>query len=310
MPSPRALLLFLSALALPRQVVCQPTGIELLDEAGVTRIANWNGCSNGVLFTCVSSLPCFARESTHTCRLLSTDATPSGAYGDCFGGRSEGVAEKVLMSALRAGDRVLSTKDEIASVIVNQHVQISVYTRMVNIKHSAGSIELTPDHVLPVDGKLSPASNVAVGSHLEGGKVESISYTTDAIINALTTSGRILVAGREGLPVVATHAPEWLASVMLAPAGMFLTRYSLSTALSRVFPQSVQAFYDEHLEALFSQNHGSLDAIVQAVPPAVLVAVIAMFDAGIAAAFLAYKFGAALLAVAVVALVASKARKA
>jgi hypothetical protein len=289
--------------------VCLRSGIKLMDESGMEVIVDWDGCSNSVQFTCVES-PCFARESTHTCRLLSADATPAGAYGDCFGGRSEGVAEKVLMSALRSGDRVLSTMDEIASVIVNQHAKVSMYTGMLNIKHSAGSLELTPDHILPVDGKLSPARDVVVGSQLEGGKVESISYTTDAIINALTTSSRILVAGREGLPVVATHAPEWLAAVMLAPAGMFLTRYSFSTTLSRVFPQSVQAFYDEHLEARFGQNHASLDAIVQAVPTPVLVAVIAAFDVVIAAGFLVYKFGAALLAVAAIALVARKARKA
>jgi len=244
------------------------------------------------------------------CRLLAPGATAAAAYGDCFGNGAAGAAEKVLMSVLSAGDRVLSSKDEVAQVIVNQHAEVSIYTQMLHIKHSSGSIELTPDHVLSVNGKLAPAREAVVGSQLEGGIVEDVSYATDAIINPLTTSGRILAAGAEGLPIVATHAPEWLAAFMLSDAGLLLTKYSLSTTLAATYPQAVQSFYNQHLEARFSANHANLEAVVQAVPAPVLFAVVAAFDAAIATAFLASNFGTALLAVAALALVARKACKA
>jgi len=261
-------------------------------------------------YECISSAPCFARESTYVCRLLASDASPSAAYGDCFGNGAHGIAEKVLMSSLQAGDNVLSAENEVSRVIANQHAEVSMYTRMINIKHSAGSLDLTPDHVLQVDGKLAPARDVVVGSILDGGKVESLSYSTDAIINALTTSGRILVAGPEGFPVVATHAPEWLAPVMLSSAGLFLTRYSLSTTLSHIFPETVQTFYNQHLEAFFAGHHASLDSIVQSMPLAALIAVVAAFDVALASAFVAYKFGSAILVIAALAFAVRKTRKA
>ena len=283
--------------------------MRLEDNSGV-EISGFVGCTGGVFYEC-GEKACFARESTHVCRLLAPGATAAAAYDDCFGiTGSAGVAEKVLMSSLSAGDRVLSSKDEVAQVIVNQHAAVSIYTQMHHIKHSAGYIELSPDHVLSVDGKLAPAREAVVGSQLEGGTVEAVSYSTDAVINPLTTSGRILAAGAEGLPIVATHAPEWLAAFMLSDAGLLLTKYSLSTTLAATFPQAVQAFYNQHLEARFSANHAGLEAVVQAVPTPILFAVVAAFDGAIATAFLASNFGTTLLAIAALALAARKARKA
>jgi len=84
-----------------------------------------------------------------------------------------------------------------------------------------------------------------VGSLLDGpsgpSAVTSVSRTADAIINPLTTSGKILAAGPKGGPVAASHAPERLAGLLLSPAGLALTKYSAASGLSYLFPAAVQA---------------------------------------------------------------------
>mmetsp|Transcript_10272 Transcript_10272/g.33808 ORF Transcript_10272/g.33808 Transcript_10272/m.33808 type:complete len:366 (+) Transcript_10272:50-1147(+) len=131
--------------------------------------------------------PCFARSSAHTCRLLDPTAPPAAALADCFHGEARGVAEKVLMADLAAGDLVLSSADEVSRVILTQHKAVLLHSAMVRIEHSDGSLELTPDHLLRVDGRLAPAREVRVGSSLEGpsgpSAVTSVSRTADAIIN-------------------------------------------------------------------------------------------------------------------------------
>merc|ERR1719352_853122 len=80
------------------------------------------------------------------------------------------------------------------------------FSKMVNIEHENGSLELTPDHVLLVDGAFVAARNVVKGSSLSGSTVSSVSQTTGAIINPMTTSGKILIAGMTGEPVVSSTA--------------------------------------------------------------------------------------------------------
>lgn len=268
-------------------------------------------CINSVKYTCIDATrPCFARESASACRLLAPAAAPTAAYNDCFGPASTGVAEKVLMAELRSGDLVLSSKSEVARVIVNQHAEVSLYAQMLRVKHSVGSIELTPDHVLSVDGVLSPARDIKVGSLLDGARVESVETSVDAIINPLTTSGFILAAGLAGDPVVSSVHPVWIAGHMLNPAGVFLSKYSLCATLAYLFPESVQAFYNTHLEAFFASHSASLGAVAAAAPTPAALAVVAAFDVAIAGAFAASHSAAALVAIAAVALLASQARKA
>merc|ERR1712232_368579 len=107
------------------------------------------------------------------------------------------------------------------------------------------------------------AAEVRTGSLLIGmggaTTVESISHTSDGIINPITTSGSILVAGRDGAPVVATHMTSGIGRVLLSSPGLALTKFSLSSALAYLFPSAVQAFYDAHLEDLYSYSKDMLD---------------------------------------------------
>merc|ERR1719183_398615 len=272
---------------------CTGTGAVGCDESSLAPVwhdasnpsnpSPYDSCQLGIQYTCVRvENPCFDRATAHACRILVPDATAPAAYEDCFGAGSGGAAEKVLMAELRSGDRVLSSMAEIARVIVNQHKEVVLSARMVRISHSGGSLALTPDHVLRVDGVLAAARDVKPGSNLDGAKVESATLTTGAIINPVTTSGYILAAGPKGTPVVASSHPEWIAPFMLSATGLLVSERSLCSSLARLFPESAQAFYDAHLEAF-------------------LAGVVAL-DLGIAAAFLLHSFGVMLLALAAAAL--------
>ena len=56
------------------------------------------------------------------------------------------------MTALRAGDYVLSAAGETSRVVFNQHVAAGAASPVVAIDYGAGSLELTPDHVIKADG--------------------------------------------------------------------------------------------------------------------------------------------------------------
>ena len=69
---------------------------------------------------------------------------------------------------------------------------------MVQISHATGTLTLTPDHMLLVDGAYQPARNVKPGSLLEPASiVTAVAATNDAIVSPLTRSSTILAAGRE-----------------------------------------------------------------------------------------------------------------
>merc|ERR1712226_1680915 len=88
---------------------------------------------------------------------------------------------------------------------------------MVRITHVEGEIVLTPDHVIFADDRFVPAREVAVGSVLSSGSVVSaVAPSLHAVINPLTVNSRILAAGLEGMPIIASTTPEWLAEFMLA----------------------------------------------------------------------------------------------
>jgi len=60
---------------------------------------------------------------------------------------------------------------------------------------AAPPLSITPDHVLSVDDKFVPARHVIVGSKLREHEVVSVTFTTGAVINPLTASGKILTQG-------------------------------------------------------------------------------------------------------------------
>ena len=58
-----------------------------------------------------------AQVST-ACRLIDQTGSPSAAFADCFDQAEHGVAERVLMKDLAAGDFVLSSESEVRRVLI------------------------------------------------------------------------------------------------------------------------------------------------------------------------------------------------
>lgn len=203
---------------------------------------------------------CFGRETSHACRVSDPTVGAEAAYAQCFlGGAGEG-AERVLMTRLSAGDVVLSSASALTRVLVNQHKQASRTTATLHITHERGSLSLTPDHVLKVDGELAPARAVSVGAELEldatrGSKVTSVQSAPQGVVNPLTLSGHILAAAASGAPVAASVYPEWIAAFMLR-SGLqaWYVLVSPSVLASRLCPESAQAYYDAWIEPLLDST--------------------------------------------------------
>merc|ERR1719240_184641 len=209
--------------------------------------------------------PCFSREA-EACRIVDTSVAPFAAFRACFDEAAPSVAERVKMTALTGGDYILSAgKDqayEFTRVIVNQHKLTEKRSSMLKIAHADGEIELTPDHVLLVDGQWAPAHTVKVGSSLSGSKVTAISHGVGGIINPVTVSGMIVAAGATGGPVISSAYPEWIAEYMLEHNnGYYPLPVSMSSMLAYLFPATVQAYWDEVLEHAFAANQKALNAI-------------------------------------------------
>merc|ERR1719161_844204 len=208
---------------------------------------------------------CFSRTAT-ACRLLQP-ASAGDALAACFGGGLDAVAERVSMDALVAGDTVLADGAALTRVVVNQHAGVKAAAPMLTLHFEGGSLSLTADHVLLLDGALSPARLAAVGSVLSSGrKVSAVTHGSQDVVNPITVAGTILAAGPSGEPVVAATANEWLADVLLSAH----PKYTLSFTLAVLFPASVQAYYDSALEPFFSLAVPRLEHLKAVVPvPAV-----------------------------------------
>jgi len=213
------------------------------------------------------SKPCFARSTT-ACRLVDTAVSASAAFDACFGNDASvpAVAERVSMASLVAGDVVLASPHVTTRVLVNQHRAVTKAAPMVQIDHATGTLTLTPDHMLLVDGAYQPARNARPGSQLEPSSiVMAVAATVEAIVNPLTASSTILAAGPSGAPVVASCLPEWVAGVLVDSA-VFPLPFLLSPAAARLFPASVQAFYDDFLEQFFDGTVPGLERLNAAAP--------------------------------------------
>jgi hypothetical protein len=255
--------------------------------------------------------PCFSREA-EACRILNTSVAPSVAFRACFDEAQPmpGAAERVKMTALTGGDYVLSAgKDqayEFTRIIVNQHKLNEKRSSILKIAHADGEIELTPDHVLLVDGQWAAAHTVKVGSSLSGSKVTAISHSVAGIINPVTVSGMIVAAGATGRPVVSSAYPEWIAQYMLDQNnGYYPLPVSMSNMLAYLFPTTAQAYWDEVLEHAFAANQQRLGSAKLGLPTALVAPIMFVLDllcsAGLVLFALANaKLLAALAAVAVV----------
>jgi len=193
--------------------------------------------------------PCFGREQTTACRIVDASVSAVAAYSHCFGASPAEGVERVHMSTLVSGDTVLSGAASTTRVVVNQHTpQPAVSAHLLTLRHAAGYLALTPDHMVLVDGAFAPARTVTPGSTLSGEVVERVSHGFGAVINPITADGKILAAGLAGQPVVAATANEWAANALLSP----YARFSLAFSLSAAFPQTTQQYYDDYLEPIFN----------------------------------------------------------
>jgi len=257
-----------------------------------------------------SDAPCFAR-GTRGCRAVAPFADAAGAFLDCFGqpaarAGAAPVAELVRLEALGAGDHVLTvgTEGELAftRVLINQHRTVDLVSSVLTLKHSEGSLTLTPDHVLSVDGAWKPARLARPGSRLyNGATVQSVSATSSGIVNPLTTAGTLLTNG-----VLSSTYPEWIAPHMLN-SKLYPLPLSACNLLTYLFPLMAQAFYDESLEPIFG---GGRRAYLEAVPSALVTPTIMAMDLAITLSFVAAtSLGSLLIATVLAAAVGLAARK-
>mmetsp|Transcript_30933 Transcript_30933/g.102296 ORF Transcript_30933/g.102296 Transcript_30933/m.102296 type:complete len:166 (-) Transcript_30933:205-702(-) len=149
------------------------------------------------------------------------------------------------MSSLRAGDLVKDGPNSYTRVVVNQHAAVEKASSLINVEHTNGSLALTPDHCLFIDGKLGAARDLKTGSMLGDAQVLRLSMSNGAVINPITVSGKILAVGR-GEPVVAASHPDWIAQYLLD--SYVPLPFSLSNLISYLFPATTQDYYDEHRE--------------------------------------------------------------
>ena len=260
---------------------------------------------------------CFGRERTAACRLVDGGASAAAAHSACWGAAGSnaggGVAAAALvpMSELVAGDLVLTEQGgapSIDRVVVNQHREASAAgsATLLTLVHAAGSLTLTPNHVVWLDGGFAPARSAAVGSVLSNGlEVTAITAHAGGIVNPIVAGGTILASDKaDGGPVLAATADEWTADVLLSA----YPKYSPSCALAAVFPAAAQAYYDDALEPLFNAAVPTLATLKASAPSPLVGLALVAGDAALAAGLGAYMLGlkgAATLAVAALALSAA-----
>ena len=124
------------------------------------------------------------------------------------------------------------------------------------------------------------------------------------VINPLTTSGKILTQGG----VLATTYPEWVAEYMLSSYLVPLP-VSLSNAISYLFPETTQAYYDALIEPLVTKAHPK--HLKAALPAPLVPAAFLVGDLAVASGFFGFALASpmVLVAAAAVAVAAKAARK-
>ena len=237
--------------------------------------------------------PCFSDDTT-ACRLASSSVSAMDAYNQCFLGAPAITAERVPMTALVAGDMVLADMKTSTSVVVNQHLGAGKTSAVLTIHHTEGSLTLTPDHVLELDGTFVASREAAAGATLSSGAtVKTVSSGVSGIINPHTASGTILAADGVGKPVVAATGNEWLSSWLLSGYPKYTFTYTLAAA----FPATVQQYYNEIIEHM---SLGALAKFAHALPTPVVGGCLIVGDVAFMAGFVAFSLfslpGAAALA--------------
>jgi len=256
-------------------------------------------CGNGVTHSSscsVGGTPCFAHETSTACRLAHSGISPADAFDACYADApvDARVATRLKMSELVAGDYVLDTTQTASAVLLNQHARVARSSALVRLTTSTGEVlELTPDHVLMLDGAWQPASEAIVGSSLstDGTSPSSrvISHTRHhgRVVNPLVASGQILAGGPTGLPFRATVTRDGLERLFLPES---LVEHSLFNALASRSPDEAQAFNDEWLEQAFDGPAADFFiSLVQHHTPSRLIPLVAVgLDAAFTSAFLLF----------------------
>ena len=216
------------------------------------------------------------------------------------------------MTELGAGDLVVTEKGgapHVERVVVNQHREASAAgsAALLTIVHAMGSLTLTPNHMMWLDGSYAPARAAAVGSALSNGlAVTAITEHVGGIINPIVAGGTILASDKAwGFPVLAATADEWSADVLLSK----YPKYSPSCALAAGFPEVAQAYYDDVLEPLFNAAVPTLRKLKVAAPAPLVGVALVVGDAALAVGLGVYALGlkgAAALAAAVLIGVAAR----
>ena len=257
---------------------------------------------------------CFGRDRAAACRLLDGGASAAAAHSACWGaaGSTDAsgavkAAALVPMSKLVAGDLVVTEKGgapHIDRVVVNQHRKASAArsATLLTLVHPAGSLTVTSNHVVWLDGGFLPAHAAFIGSVLSNGfTITAITKHVGGIVNPIVAGGTILASDKAGGgPVLAATADEWTADVLLSA----YPKYSPSCALAAGFPKAAQAYYDDALEPLFNAAVPALAKLKAAAPGPLVGLALVAGDAALAAGLGVYAFGlkgAATLAVAVLA---------
>ena len=124
------------------------------------------------------------------------------------------------------------------------------------------------------------------------------------VINPLTTSGKILTQGG----VLASTYPEWVAEYMLSSYLVPLP-LSLSNALSYLFPETAQAYYDALIEPLVTKAHPK--HLKAALPASLYPVAFLAGDLAVSAGFFGFALASpmVLVAAAAVAVAAKATRK-
>lgn len=206
---------------------------------------------------------CFSATTT-ACRLLAPTASPESAYESCYAAagraREQLAAERVTLSSLNAGDRVLtadaaSGKLSLTHVVVNQHASAAderATSPLLRLHTSDGAVlTLTPDHALYVDGTLAAARDAVVGSVLTTARATATTGTTTVtrvtplprgpVVNPTTASGTLLASDR-GEPLLAASHPIWIAPLLLfSPTTRIVANAALSLAGDRASMASAAA---------------------------------------------------------------------
>lgn len=294
----------------PYAYMCVYTGQGVYTETGKCVTPTGDGIKDyGSLKVTCEEDPCFGAADTYVCHVKDSSLSAADAYDACFSTSDDIGAERVLMSSLTAGDIVLSEADGApakTSVVVNQHAAEDKSSALLNIRHELGSLSLTADHVLHLNGRFVPAREAKPGDLLSdvtlgAVEVESVAASRGTIINPITADGKVLAAGGSGAPVLAATANEWLADVLLSA----YPKYTLSFALAAAFPRTVQAFYDALLEPFFSAAVPILTAGKAVAPTPVVAASFVVGDILLAGGLVLFALCSLkmILAIAVVAVV-------